>query len=190
MNSRDFTRLSVGITYRFDIKKALLSQTGALVALVFAYISEDLPPFGDGEFELISAFTLMLAINFGILIFTISSLGFSAIRLYPSLIVYETSKKQTRIDFSRIIRVEDVDNKELKFYINDLSGNETLGLKIKNYPSYAKSDEMKKFLKYSLGSKFKSKAVSKNDKQKRQKNDFRIKSRSAIQKGSPGKFLP
>ncbi|HDS01045.1 MAG TPA: hypothetical protein ENO22_00925 [candidate division Zixibacteria bacterium] len=154
MNAKAFSRLSVGATYRFDIKKALFSQAGALFALVMAIISEGNPPFGDEPYRLFSPVTFFLAVNVAVLVYTLIALGSSWIKLYPSMMIYTSRGDQTRIDFARVTRVVRQSNKELSFYITDHAGKETLGLKIKNYAAYANSEEMLTFLKYLLGDKF------------------------------------
>jgi hypothetical protein len=154
MNAKSFSRLSVGVTYRFDIKKALFSQAGALFALVMSIISEGNPPFGDKPYELLSPVTFFLVVNVAVFVYTLIALGSSWIKLYPSMLIYTSRGNQTRIDFARITRVVRQSNKELIFYISDHSGKEILGLKIKNYASYAKAEEMLEFLKYLLKDKF------------------------------------
>ncbi len=156
MNSKDFSRLSVGITYRFDIKKMLLSQIGAIIGLVGAMASEGNPPFGDKPFELFSPVTLFIIINVLVLVYMISALGSTSIKIFPSMLIYNSRRDQVRIDFSRVMRAVTGNNKDLQFYIYDSSGKETLGLKIKNYGAYANSDEMISFLKYILKDKLSS----------------------------------
>ena len=154
MNAKAFSRLSIGATYRFDIKKALFSQAGALFALVMAIISEGNPPFGDEPYRLLSPVTFFLAVNIAVLVYTLIALGSSWIKLYPSMMIYTSRGNQTRIDFARVTRVVKQSNKELIFYITDHAGKETLGLKIKNYAAYAKAEEMLEFLKFLLKDKF------------------------------------
>ncbi len=153
MNSKDFSRLSVGITYRFDLKKALLSQIGALAALVITIISEGHPPFGDEPYRLMSGTTILFLINLMILIYTLITAGASTIKLFPSMLIYMSKGNQTRIDFSRVVRVVIIENKLLNFLIIDTYGKETIGLKIKNYGAYHDSKELLGFLAYLLGDK-------------------------------------
>jgi hypothetical protein len=153
MNSKDFSRLSVGITYRFDIKKMLLSQMGALLALVAAAATEGNPPFGDNPYEIFSPVTFFLLINVLVFGYTIFALGSSSVKIFPSMLIFNSRRDQTRIDFSRVMRATAGSNKDLHFYIADSSGKETLGLKIKNYKAYSNSDEMIEFLKYILKDK-------------------------------------
>ena len=171
MNAKAFSRLSVGATYRFDIKKALFSQAGALFALVMSIISEGNPPFGDKPYELVSPVTFFLAVNVAVLVYTLIALGSSWVKLYPSMLIYTSRGDQTRIDFARVTRVVKQSNKELAFYITDHMGKETLGLKIKNYAAYAKSEEMLRFLKYLLGDKFTGYIKPPEDKKKDEKKN-------------------
>jgi hypothetical protein len=175
MNSRDFSRLSVGITYRFDVKKMLLSQMGALIALVAAIATEGNPPFGDNPFEIFSPVTFFLLINVLVFGYTIYALGSSSVKIFPSMLIYNSRGEQTRIDFSRVMRASAGSSKDLHFYISDSSGKETLGLKIKNYGVYTKSDEMMTFLKYILKDKFSSASPLKGELTPKQK--FRIPNR-------------
>ena len=154
MNSKSFSRLSVGIIYRFDIKKALFSQAGALLGLLMSVISEGNPPFGDEPYRLLSAVTFFLIINVAVFVFTIIALGTSWIKLYPSMLIYTSRGKQTRVDFSRVVSVVRQSNKELVFYITDAFGKMAIGLKLKNYASYANAEEMLGFLKYLLKGRF------------------------------------
>ena len=156
MNAQDFSRLSVGITYRFDIKKMLLSQLGALLGLVGAMASEGNPPFGDKPFELLSPVTIFVLINLFVLGYTLLSFGSSTIKLFPSMLIYDSRRRQTRIDFNRVVRAVSGSNKDLQFYIADSSGKEILGLRIKNCGVYSNSNEMMAFLKHILKDKFSS----------------------------------
>lgn len=156
MNSKDFSRLSVGITYRFDIKKMLLSQIGAIIGLVGAMAAEGNPPFGDKPFDLFSPVTLFIIINILVLVYMISALGSTSVKIFPSMLIFNSRRDQVRIDFSRVMRAVGSNNKELRFYIYDSSGKEMLGLKIKNYGVYSNSDEMISFLKYILKDKLSS----------------------------------
>jgi hypothetical protein len=166
MNSKDFSRLSVGITYRFDLKKALLSQIGALAALVITIISEGHPPFGDEPYRLMSGATILFLINLLILVYTIITAGASSIKLFPSMLIYNSKGNQTRIDFSRVLRVVIIENKMLNFFITDSYGKEAVGLKIKNYGAYHNSRELIGFLRYLLKDKIvKSEAIA-NDRKK------------------------
>jgi hypothetical protein len=124
MNSKDFSRLSIGITYRFDLKKALFSQIGALAALVITIISEGHPPFGDEPYRLMSGTTILFLVNLMILLYTIITAGASSIKLFPSMLIYMSKGNQTRIDFSRVVRVVIIENKLLNFVITDTYGKE------------------------------------------------------------------
>jgi hypothetical protein len=153
MNSKDFSRLSIGITYRFDLKKALFSQIGALAALVITIISEGHPPFGDEPYRLMSGTTILFLVNLMILLYTIITAGASSIKLFPSMLIYMSKGNPTRIDFSRVVRVVIIENKLLNFVITDTYGKEAVGLKIKNYGAYHNSRELIGFLAYLLGDK-------------------------------------
>jgi hypothetical protein len=88
MNSRDFSRLSVGIIYRFDVKKMLLSQIGALIALVAAIATEGNPPFGDKPYEIFSPVTFFLIVNVLVFGYTMYALGSSSVKIFPSMLIY------------------------------------------------------------------------------------------------------
>jgi hypothetical protein len=175
MSDKSLSRLSVGITYRFDMKKALLSQLGAMLALVVTIISDDHPPFGDEPYKLLSPTTVLLLVNLGLLVYTIISFGASTIKLFPSMLIYNTRRKQIRLDFGRVTRIAAMDKKNIDFYINDSFGKETRALRIKNYAAYAKSDEMLKFLKYLLRDKFTIGSFISNLKMPSGKSKFRLK---------------
>ena len=163
MKAWDFSRLSVGITYRFDIKKALISQLGALLALVITVISDKHPPFGDEPYELLSSTTVLLLINVGILVYTLMTLGSSTIKLFPSMMIYDSRSKQIRLDFARVTRLEVVNKSNLQFYVLNYSGKEEPGLKIKNVMTYKDSKQLLEFLRYILKDKFTQRAVNYND---------------------------
>ena len=166
MKSWDFSRLSVGITYRFDIKKALISQLGALLALVMTMISDKHFPFGDEPIELFSSTTILILINVGILTYTLMTLGSSTIKLFPSMLIYDSRTKQVRLDFARVTRLEVVNKSNLQFYVLNYAGKEEPGLKIKNVMAYKDSKQLLEFLRYILKEKFVQRAISFNDRKK------------------------
>jgi len=163
MNSHDFSRLSVGITYRFDIKKALISQLGALIALVMILITDHHPPFGDEPIELISSTTILILVNIGILTYTMMTLGASSIKLLPSLLIFNTRSKQIRLDFARVTRLEVINKSNLQFFVLNYSGKEEPGLKIKNVMAYKDAKQLLDFLRYILQDKFTQRVIGSND---------------------------
>jgi len=166
MNSHDFSLLSVGITYRFDIKKALISQMGALIALVMVLITDNHPPFGDEPIELISSTTILILVNIGILTYTLMTLGASSIKLFPSMLIFNTRSKQIRLDFARVTRLEVINKTNLQFFVLNYSGKEEPGLKIKNVMAYKDSKKLLDFLRYILQDKFTQRVISSNDRKK------------------------
>lgn len=178
MKDKDLSRLSVGITYRYDYSKFFLSQAGTLIALVVSIITEKHPPFGDNPYEFVSLTTFLIAINLFILIYTLATVGNTEIKMFPTMLVYTTRKETKRIDFARVIHLKQSNNSLV--FTRFSNGKESKWVEIKGYSGYKHSDQLLNYLKYLLKDKFISKTVGLNVGRKGKAFNFRAKSRKNL----------
>ncbi|MBD3380772.1 MAG: hypothetical protein GF404_01105 [candidate division Zixibacteria bacterium] len=180
MKTRELSRLSVGITYRYDYKKMLFSQGGTFLALVFSIITEGHPPFGDNPYELISFTSFLVVVNLIVLVVTIITVSDSEIRLFPTMLVYTTRKDTYRIDFARVMHLKHGKNSNLIFTKLNNNAKEEKWVEIKNYNGYKDSDQLIGFLQYLLKDKYVSKSVGLNVEKEGKKVDLGPKNRKSL----------